>query len=268
MSIEKNSSIVCVENDLFTYNEVDEPVSFDKAKEFCQESGSTLARIDNANELAIVNQLRKTNLNSWIGVRSLGKQDNLDLTPKDFFFTDGSTEDVAFFQDVEIGKFPWSVGEPTSTVEFNEHCVQIFLDSGLWNNVPCDNKAETFVCRSVNSKQCDSVGKENNSSTSVVVGGIVGGISVLTFLIVLYFIFKPKKELFILHEHPKGTRPCEISGIAPPKSNIGMHPYLRPEPVTYSYNENEYSDMSLASSVVSDVFSVDSTGYNYRHSYC
>ena len=96
--------------------------------EHCKSAGSQLVKVTDKEELTYIYFTFVKPLNSgsaWMG---------LSLKNGSFYWTDGS----------KPGYKNWNYGEPNN---FNgrEHCVEIYVNNGKWNDIPCFVK-RPFVC--------------------------------------------------------------------------------------------------------------------------
>ena len=96
--------------------------------EHCKSAGSQLVKVTDQEELTYIYFTFVKPLNSgsaWMG---------LSLKNGSFYWTDGS----------KPGYKNWNYGEPNN---FNgrEHCVEIYVNNGKWNDIPCFVK-RPFVC--------------------------------------------------------------------------------------------------------------------------
>ena len=96
--------------------------------EHCESAGSQLVKVTDQEELTYIYFTFVKPLDSgsaWIG---------LSLKNGSFYWTDGS----------KPGYKNWNYGEPNN---FNgrEHCVEIYVNNGKWNDIPCFVK-RPFVC--------------------------------------------------------------------------------------------------------------------------
>lgn len=279
MSILKTA---CIDEDLFTYTLIEDKeffVNFEKAQELCEEIDGNLARISNKEEFGVVNDLRINSSITWIGVDARNSKTGGEGNPKNFFFTDGVEENLDFFQN-ERGSPPWGFFEPNSNNELGENCVVMRFNSGLWHDFNCVDRFSAFICRSVNSTNCknETVNEEienfdlNENLSEDMLAFIIGlCLCCPLILILLFFIVRCIQERsdFELHENPNGIRPCEISGRDPPQEfNIHQHPYLIPEKVSYTRQGelSENSSYATKSTIVSEAYSADTTGVNFRTS--
>ncbi|CAH3025319.1 unnamed protein product, partial [Porites evermanni] len=99
--------------------------------EHCKSAGSQLVKVTDKKELTYIYFTFVKPLNSgsaWMG---------LSLKNGSFYWTDGS----------KPGYKNWNYGEPNN---FNgrEHCVEIYVNNGKWNDIPCFVK-RPFVCERV-----------------------------------------------------------------------------------------------------------------------
>ena len=96
--------------------------------EHCKSAGSQLVKVTDKEELTYIYFTFVKPLNSgsaWMG---------LNLKNGSFYWTDGSKPRYK----------NWNYGEPNN---FNgrEHCVEIYVNNGKWNDIPCFVK-RPFVC--------------------------------------------------------------------------------------------------------------------------
>lgn len=259
MSNVMRSARSCLNNDLFTYTLLndDSVVNFAQAQQLCTEENGNLARISNREEYELVKNFRNSSINTWVGIDAINSIDGGQADPKNFVFTDGVTEKLDFIQNLNNGEFPWSGNEPNAFENNTENCVELFIETDLFDDSPCSKLNSAFACRIVDSSECT----ESSEGSSLLLGGVVGGLCVVGVIFLIFFLIRPKNKDFKLEEYPNGVNPRR--GVGPPQTPL--HPYLKPDKISVARG-NAFSDFSNAeSSIISEVYSADSTGLNFRN---
>jgi len=102
---------------------------FYSADKFCKSWGGHLVSIHSEEENAfVVTNLQYVRKNVWIGLDS--------KYTGEFVWQDGS--DVAYQR--------WSPGEPNRG-DIQEDCVEIYSETGGWNDCACDSDSKPYVCK-------------------------------------------------------------------------------------------------------------------------
>ncbi|KAM5237483.1 L-selectin [Ctenodactylus gundi] len=112
----------------WTYHYSAQPMNWEKARKFCQESYTDLVAIQNKREIEyLMNTLPSSRTYYWIGIRKIGNTWTWVGTNKTL------TEEAK----------NWGAGEPNNR-KSKEDCVEIYIkrpkDSGKWNDDACQKK--------------------------------------------------------------------------------------------------------------------------------
>ena len=119
-------------------------VNFTTAKSLCEQSGMTIARIDDASTYNVVTEALQNaeSLESmYIGLEDV-VIDGFTFESSRFEFIDGANDNVDFIQ-VGQGVFPWQSGSPNSA---DQKCVIMKKDLFFLDDVGCE-ELHGYVCR-------------------------------------------------------------------------------------------------------------------------
>ncbi|XP_053532264.1 macrophage mannose receptor 1 [Ictalurus punctatus] len=116
------------------YHFVNENKTWSEAQTYCREHYNDLASINDMGEMKKLNSTLKkeTAKQAWIGLQRKGTGKWLWSLPDQTFYVNGGT-----YRN-------WNYGEPNNNGG-HEFCVEMFSNSGLWNDVNCETLI-AFVC--------------------------------------------------------------------------------------------------------------------------
>lgn len=245
----------CVGSDEFFFNTKTTAVTFGEAQTSCLGSGGELARISNLNENSILQDISGNLLaSSWIGLQTNIKLNGTDLVSADFVFIDGVAEGLDFL----IVEDPWANGEPfEDQVDLDFFCV-IYNSAGKWEAINCEEKLPSFFCRTVEAEVCtQSPGIDISGEFIVIVLSVVAIFGVLGLILLTYLVLNKSEEEKLLNN---------LNIVSLRESNNSIE--RKPAPLQKTTLNKRYDDatMKTEATIVSSVYSADTTGVGFRKS--